>query len=219
MKMRRSIVMNLVCLGLGTLSCQFATSPTANRAELAAHPQTPTHHSAPRAQYPLPVDPRQIAIANELRARHTVLSDAEIVALAHTIVRESVRHNLDPDLVLAVIEVESGGHHLAVSPVGAMGLMQLLPSTAQEVAGKHGVDWRGPASLFDPFLNVKLGTAYLRELTDRFGDVNTALAAYNWGPGHINRRLRKGNGLPSRYVRLVKKAYDARETSTPARRS
>ena len=74
--------------------------------------------------------------------------------------------------------------------------MQLLPATAEEQAEILGLDWRGPDSLFDPFLNVKLGVAYLKTLYVRFGSVSTALAAYNWGPGRIDRRLRKGQERP-----------------------
>jgi soluble lytic murein transglycosylase len=86
--------------------------------------------------------------------------------------------------------------------------MQLLPTTAEEQAGKLGLDWRGSDSLFDPILNVKLGTAYLQTLYVKFGSVSTALAAYNWGPGAISRRLRKGKGVPKLYVDKVMLAYD-----------
>ncbi|HKK51682.1 MAG TPA: lytic transglycosylase domain-containing protein, partial [Myxococcota bacterium] len=139
--------------------------------------------AAPLAPDVGPTDPEVSQILARLSARHTALPGRERLALAHTIVREARAQGLEPDLVIAVIEVESAGYHLAVSRVGAMGLMQLLPSTAREVAGKIGVDWHGDDTLFDPRVNVKLGTAYLRELADRYGDVTIALAAYNWGPG------------------------------------
>jgi soluble lytic murein transglycosylase-like protein len=153
------------------------------------------------------------AILFDLRGRHTALSDRELVALAATIVSEARSHDLDPALVMAVIQIESAGYHMAVSPVGAMGLMQLLPSTAEELARKLELDWRGPESLFDPFLNVKLGTAYLRQLADRYQSVNVALAAYNWGPGRIDRRIRRGVAMPVRYSDAVMKAVDKHESS------
>ncbi|MBW2423343.1 MAG: lytic transglycosylase domain-containing protein [Deltaproteobacteria bacterium] len=167
---------------------------------------------------PVPTEGIEAKIYTRLSRRHTALPLRERVALAHTIVREARARRLDPDLVLAVIEVESGGYHLAVSSVGAMGLMQLLPSTGEELAGKLGVDWHGDDTLFDPATNVKLGTAYLRQLADRYGDVNIALAAYNWGPGRIDRRLRRGANLPSRYIEQVMRAYD-RDVSMASRRS
>jgi len=213
----RSLTVSLIVLGLGCLSCGgFDRSPGARVAEA-----TPT--ALDHAPMPLEVDADLFArvvsgalalrvradILAELHSRHTALSDRELERLADTIVAESDRHQLDPSLVLAVIRVESGGYHLAVSPVGALGLMQLLPSTAEELARKHGHTWRGPNSLFDPILNVKLGTAYLRQLESKYGSITTALAAYNWGPGRIDRRLRRGGSIPRIYPEQVMKFYDA----------
>jgi len=158
-------------------------------------------------------------IVEELRDRHTALAERELHRLAATIVIEAERYDLDPSLVLAVIQVESGGCHLAVSAVGALGLMQLLPSTAEELALELGLPWRGPNSLFDPILNVKLGTAYLSQLSAKYGSVSTALAAYNWGPGRIDRRLRRGGELPRVYIEQVMKFYDAGSKVTLASRS
>ena len=65
-------------------------------------------------------------------------------------------------------------------------------------------------------INVRLGTAYLRELADRYdGDVNTALAAYNWGPGRIDRRIRRGATVPRLYVEQVRRAADRYASVTP----
>jgi soluble lytic murein transglycosylase len=89
-----------------------------------------------------------------------------------------------------------------------MGLMQILPSTGEEFAGKLGIEWMGKDTLFDPTINVKLGTAYLRELANRYGDVSVALAAYNWGPGRIDRRLRRGAKVPSIYIKQVMRVYE-----------
>lgn len=147
-------------------------------------------------------------IRDRLAMRHTALSDEERRTLVHTIIREARAQDLEPGLVVAVIEVESAGYHLAVSHVGAMGLMQLLPATGEEIAHRMGIEWKGPHTLFDPTVNIKLGTAYLRQLADRYGSVHTALAAYNWGPGRIDRRLRRGATLPSRYIEQVMRAAD-----------
>ncbi len=159
-----------------------------------------------------PSDPARDAelverIAARLASRRTSLSARDRVALAETIVREARAQGLEPHLVAAVIEVESAGHVQAVSHVGALGLMQILPETGRELAQKHGVPWSGPHTLFDPAINVKLGAAYLRELTNRYGDVSIALAAYNWGPGVIDRRLREGTNLPSEYIDSVMRAF------------
>ncbi|MCP4903654.1 MAG: lytic transglycosylase domain-containing protein [bacterium] len=148
-------------------------------------------------------------ILQRLAVRHTALAERERIRLARTIAREARDHRLDPDLVMAVIEVESAGYHLAQSRVGARGLMQLLPATGRELADKLDIEWIGPETLFDPFINVRLGTAYLRELANRYdGDINLALAAYNWGPGRIDGRLRRGAAVPSRYIQQVRRATD-----------
>jgi soluble lytic murein transglycosylase-like protein len=153
-------------------------------------------------------------ILDRLSMRHTALPERERIALVQTILQEARAQNLDPGLVVAVIEVESAGYHLAVSHVGAMGLMQILPATGKELADRMKIEWKGPDTLFDPIINVKLGTAYLRQLADRYGSVDTALAAYNWGPGRIDRRLRRGATLPSRYIEQVMRAVDRNAMAT-----
>lgn len=122
------------------------------------------------------------------------------------------RASVDPKLVDAMIQVESGYDPRAVSPKGAMGLMQLIPSTAQD----FGVD-----NPFDPRQNIRGGVAFLRALLDRFsGNVPLSLAAYNAGPN----RVAQDGGIPAipeteRYVRKVTRLYRAserREVGSPA---
>jgi soluble lytic murein transglycosylase len=132
----------------------------------------------------------------------------EISEVAVAIAAESSRAELPIELVLALIQVESSGYNFAVSPMGAMGLMQLKPATGEEVAGEIGLRWRGAQTLFDPVSNVRLGVFYLRELVDRYGSVKTALAAYNWGPTLIAERLRLGEPLPAVYAHRVLSVYE-----------
>ena len=100
-------------------------------------------------------------------------------ALGPLIDRHSGDHGLDPRLVAAVVQAESAFDHLAVSPRGAVGLMQLMPATAAGLA----VD-----DPYDPDQNLRGGTAYLRRLLDRYGgDLELALAAYNAGPEAVDR--------------------------------
>ncbi len=214
----RPLVFSLITMGVLALSCDaplsmLSTLPAADEEDrLAVTEREPSEAPAPASEFvisPALVQTHAEILA-DLRSRHTGLSDRELIVLTDTIVQQALLHDFDPELVMAVIRVESSGYHMAVSHVGALGLMQLLPSTGEELAGKLGHEWRGPDSLFDPILNVKLGTAYLRQLTDRYESLTTALAAYNWGPGRIDRRIRRGAGVPTRYVLQVERAYEGR---------
>ena len=148
-----------------------------------------------------------IAVAKALRKRHTGLRPEAIDPLARAIVTEAHRNGFTPRFVLAVIHVESSGYNYAMTNVGALGLMQLLPTTAESVATRVGVEWEGAETLFDPVANVRLGTYYLARLVRRFDDLDLALAAYNWGPTAIAKRIRKGQRIPVDYVHKVQTAY------------
>ncbi len=90
---------------------------------------------------------------------------------------------LDPGLIRAVIRVESNNDPLAISPKGAQGLMQLMPGTQAHL---------GVTDPFDPRANVEAGSLYLRRQLDAFGTLDLALAAYNAGPGNVQRH----GGIP-----------------------
>ncbi len=115
--------------------------------------------------------------------------------------RESDRFGLDPQLVRAVIHVESGEDPGAVSPKGAQGLMQLMPGTARDL---------GVTDAFRPQENVRGGISYLASLIERFrGRLDLALAAYNAGPGAVERH----GGIPpyretQEFVRKVLSIYE-----------
>src|SRR5215470_5114952 len=122
---------------------------------------------------------------------------------AEALVKEAAeRHRMDPALIRAVIQTESGWNAGAVSRKGAVGLMQLVPSTAQ----RYGVK-----DLFSPKQNVDAGVRYLKALLERYnGNLDLALAAYNAGEGAVDR----ARGIPSfretrNYVQRVQGFYFA----------
>jgi soluble lytic murein transglycosylase-like protein len=117
-----------------------------------------------------------------------------------SIVMAAARHNVDPNLVRAVIKVESNFNSNAVSRKGAMGLMQLMPSTARSLKVQNP---------FDPEQNVDAGVRHLKQLLENYdGDVNLTLAAYNAGAGAVARSA----GVPrfaetQNYVRRITNLY------------
>lgn len=197
MRACRGLTVLLSCLGLVSLSCGVL-GPIAPSAERSPLPAATTDADGAH---------RDVArVARFLRARGLGAVRDEADRLARVIVRESRRAGLATDVVLAVIEVESGGDVFAVSRAGALGLMQLMPATGEALAPALGIRWKGPATLLDPEANVLLGVEYLRQLTDRYGDLETALVAYNWGPTRISQKLRRGEALPREYRRRVREA-------------
>jgi soluble lytic murein transglycosylase-like protein len=117
-----------------------------------------------------------------------------------SIVMAAARHNVDPNLVRAVVKVESNFNSNAVSRKGAMGLMQLMPTTARQLNVKNP---------FDPDQNVDAGVRHLKQLLENYnGDVNLTLAAYNAGAGAVARSA----GVPrfaetQNYVRRITNLY------------
>jgi soluble lytic murein transglycosylase len=101
----------------------------------------------------------------------------------------AVEFDVDPVLIMSVINVESRFNPRALSHKGASGLMQLMPMTAVWIADEIGLSFN-PEMLFDPQTNIRMGTFYLKHLLDRFGDADTAAAAFNAGETTVSKWLR-----------------------------
>ncbi|MFO7569601.1 MAG: lytic transglycosylase domain-containing protein [Smithellaceae bacterium] len=120
-------------------------------------------------------------------------------AIENVIAKASSIYGLDPDLIRSVIRVESDFNPGATSPKGAMGLMQLMPDTAREL---------GVRSPYDPEENVMGGARYLKSLLDRYdGQVDMALAAYNWGMGNLERNPDRLPFETAGYIDRVSRLY------------
>ncbi len=131
-------------------------------------------------------------------------------AVKHLLREASVATGIDYELLQALIATESGFNTHAVSPKGAVGLMQLMPPTAQRYGVRAGVNTPIEKKLTDPKTNIRAGSRYLRYLIDLFpGELELALAAYNAGEGAVQRY---GNKIPNypetkNYVKTVMQLY------------
>ncbi len=164
-------------------------APSRLAVAVAVHPAPPES----RRPAPDPLDLRREAILarleDHLERRMASVPHLVHEALARAIVDEAEAARLDPLLVLAVIEVESGYDPSAASAAGARGLMQLQPATLRrEVAGEGG----GAADPQDPVANVRAGVRYLRRCLDSYPKLTLALMAYNTGPNRLHAFLLDG---------------------------
>jgi soluble lytic murein transglycosylase-like protein len=138
--------------------------------------------------------------------RGTLTTAADIDS---AIEQAAARHNVDPNLVRAVVKVESNFNPNAVSRKGAMGLMQLMPSTARQLKVNNP---------FDPEQNVDAGVRHLKQLLESYGgDIKLTLAAYNAGAGAVAR----SSGVPryaetQNYVRRITNLYYGNSVSSPS---
>jgi len=139
--------------------------------------------------------PGKSYIVNVLKDSRTGLRPLDELKLAQVILVESAANKVDPIFVLALIKTESGFFNWSRSLRGALGLMQILPSTGKDLAAKLNLKWNGDSTLLDPYLNVKMGIHYLSDLKDRYNDTDLTLTAYNEGPGNTDSRIKLGEDV------------------------
>ena len=172
----------------GTARAAEPAHPSRERAESALTALVLARRGEPRASiqrihdaFPILGGPLQAAVPAAALRLYYPLEHGETVRDA------ARRQGLDPHLVFAMIRQESAFDVDATSSAGARGLMQLMPATARERAGKMGLPW-SPARMAEPAYNVALGTAYFRDVLAMFdGSAELALAGYNGGPYRIRR--------------------------------
>jgi soluble lytic murein transglycosylase-like protein len=213
------------CLGLSALSavaCATTTAPQQEAGPVYAAPRaTESFEVAPplvTADAPnaapildeAPAEPSSLFIAREILAdRALELDELQREGVARAVVKAELEHGLPALLVLALIEQESHFRPTARGPGGSLGLMQLMPTSARELAARHDIAWRGARSLHDPVTNVRLGILYLAEMRAAFESTDLAMAAYNIGPGAVQRRLDQGLSCKGPYVSGVLQRFQA----------
>ncbi|GKR00538.1 MULTISPECIES: transglycosylase SLT domain-containing protein [Aeromonas] len=140
----------------------------------------------------------ELAILSSIRAEAWDALDLRFpLPLKRTFSQMAQERTMNTSLLYAISRQESALYPLAQSPVGARGLMQLMPATARETAGKLGVPYRNEQQLFDPAMNIRLGSAYLKRLLDVYdGNRILAAAAYNAGPGRVKRWREQSDNKP-----------------------
>lgn len=140
---------------------------------------------------------RFVDVLDEIQKKTATAERTSWEDMKELIGRAAEEHNIDEELIRALIEVESGWKPRAVSSKGARGLMQLMPRTAAML---------GVNDPFDPEQNIEGGVKYLSNLTDKYkGDIELALAAYNAGSGRIDSG--KTPSSTSRYVDNIMALY------------
>ncbi len=143
------------------------------------------------------------------RANHIISYSTQYgipAALSGTIIDVARAEGIDPELAFRLVKLESDFNSRATSPVGAVGLTQVMPSTARFY--QKGITTQ---RLYDPNVNLRVGFRYLRELVREYhGDMNTALLVYNRGPAAVAKSRAQGNNPSNGYDRIVTRGYKGR---------
>ena len=174
----------------------FAPTPRATAAPEAHAPRAfgdlQNTEAAPLLD-PAPPENQSLLFARTVLAQEgsKKLDAVQREGVARALALAEAEHGLSVVITLAIVAQESRFDPRARGPSGSIGLMQLQPTTAREIAKLHGLAYQSDRTLLDPVQNVRIGLAYLAALRERFGSTDHAMAAYNIGPGNLNRLLKK----------------------------
>ena len=116
---------------------------------------------------------------------------ATVYSIRSTIKKYAKEYNVDEYLIYAIIKAESNFEQDAVSHRGAKGLMQLMYSTAEDIAKRIGIELN-EENILEPDININLGTKYISMLIQKYNNTNLALAAYNAGSGNVDKWIKDG---------------------------
>ena len=152
----------------------------------------------PRVAKKVKADPKMVE-AEQLAARYRESGYKVSPTLAKQIHAAALANGIDPKVAFGLVRTESGFKNSATSPVGAIGLTQLMPATARWL--QRGVT---RSDLRNPEVNLRIGFRYLKDLIQKYdGDTELALTAYNRGPGTVDRVLKRGGNPDNGYADMV----------------
>lgn len=192
----RTLAASLLALAPGLLAGGSSPGSTPDDPGSMSPPLRATLRAAPPAQVPR-------WLKDAVCDRAVALGEA-CLAVAAAVAQESQLAGLDPVLMLAVIEVESGWDPGAVSHRDARGLMQLRGPTLEDEAAAGALPSR---DAHDPLVNVRAGIRYYARLLTRFQDPELALVAYNAGPNRLAAYLQAERGLPARFWEYPRRVH------------
>jgi soluble lytic murein transglycosylase-like protein len=185
-------------------------SPAA--AEAPAEIQIAPSAPAPK-ELSLAAAPKELSLKGRIAAllveRAPTMRPVDRARVAGAIENARLNHHVDPMLVLAVIHQESHFRADARGPGGSIGLMQVRPFVAADVARRHNIPWSGAKTLLDPAANVQIGACYLSEMLKMFHDPALAITAYNMGPYRVQRLVARGHHPKPAYLVSVLKHFQA----------
>ncbi|MGZ3723948.1 MAG: lytic transglycosylase domain-containing protein, partial [Bdellovibrionales bacterium] len=131
---------------------------------------------------------------------------AQYKKIAQTIIDESMKREFDPVFLLSVIQNESSFNPSMLGSLDEIGLMQLRPGTADWIAKKFDLKYKGAETLHDPCVNIRIGTAYMDYLRDRLPHAQLYISAYNMGKRNVDRNVEE-NTWPKQYASHVMRYY------------
>lgn len=157
-------------------------------------------------------------ITQYLKTENIKLDREQMRTIASLVYEESIQHEIDYRLILAMMKVESNFKQDAVSERGARGLLQIKPSLAKHIAHYAGIQWAGNKTLDEPCNNIKIGVYFFAQLMDDFENTNSALHAYNVGPTRAKRNG-AGKDKPAKtyrgFPRVVMAEYEKNMAMLP----
>lgn len=149
----------------------------------------------------------EVHLLNQVQAFLPMKYKSKAGKITNAILQESEKYGFDPIFVMAIIKTESHFNPDAVGSVGELGLMQIRPETAEWIAKKNNIRWKGKSSLENSVTNVKIGVSYMAFLRDHFeGTASKYLSAYNVGPGKLKKMI-AADLKPKLYSTTVMKNY------------